>query len=112
MPMAYLTFQDGIHRTAVQRVPKVVNGRHEEDFLWSLWQEVNNEFGVGRNGLHGFVQWLSCNTGRHRAQNVKLDLRINCTCFRNSPVRRLCTSIFRVTVKEGKLAPPYGKLDL
>jgi hypothetical protein len=42
MHVAWLTFQDGIHGTAVQRVPKVMNGRHEEDFLGSLWQEVNN----------------------------------------------------------------------
>jgi hypothetical protein len=47
-----------------------MNSRHEEDFLGPLWQEVNNEFGIGRNGLHSFVQWLPCNTEQHRAKGV------------------------------------------
>jgi hypothetical protein len=47
-----------------------MNGWHEENFLGPLWQEIDDELGVGRNGLHGFVQWLSCNTGQHRAESV------------------------------------------
>jgi hypothetical protein len=70
MPITCLTFQDGVHGTAVQRVAKVMNRRNEENFFGSLWQEVNHKFGVGRNGLHSFVQWLPCNTGQHRAESV------------------------------------------
>jgi hypothetical protein len=33
-------------------------------------------------------------------------------CFRNSPFRRHCTSVFRVTVKERNLTPLHGKLIL
>jgi hypothetical protein len=71
MTVVCLTFQDGVHGTAVQRVAKVMNRRHEEDFLGSLWQEVNHEFRVGRDGLHSFVQRLTCNTGQHRDGSVR-----------------------------------------
>jgi len=48
---------------------------HEEDFLGPLWKEINDEFGVGRNALYGFVEWLSCNTQQHRAYRVSKQYR-------------------------------------
>lgn len=75
LPRGRPTFQNGVDGPSVERVPQIVDRRHEEDLLRPLRQEKDDQFRVGGYVLHDLEDGFTLHPGPDDVDLLGVSLR-------------------------------------